>query len=55
MSNNFQSKEQSDRMQICIQLYLEDAPLDRLREVLVFTRRINSKKRKEEKNDRRSL
>lgn len=55
MSNAFQSKEQSDRLQLCIQLYLEDAPLDRLREVLVFTRRINDKKRKEEKNDRRNI
>ena len=49
MSNQCQTEEQSERMQLCIQLYLESAPLDKLREVLVFTRRINDKKKKEEK------
>lgn len=47
MSNNLFTPEDSERIELLCQLNRLEAPLDKLRELVAFTKRVNREKEKE--------
>lgn len=50
MSNNLFTKEDSERIELLSQLNILEAPVDKLRELVAFTKRVNREKEKERKS-----
>lgn len=47
MSNNLFTPEDSERIELLCQLNRLEAPVDKLRELVAFTKRVNREKEKE--------
>ena len=51
MSNNLFTKEDSERIELLSQLNILEAPVDKLRELVIYTKRINKEKKRRKEND----